>query len=186
MIGKQNIFGGNHVWMRPGNTRALIRKSSTRCSAKHLGQWPTSSTPLGKHQLHPHLPASLLSPLPTPSAPPSSFNLGQAGGWEEGPRPKRWLPEFSYRGGAPAPKPRSGLEWHLLMPSSPGSHWNFQQGASYHLQTISCNDFTQRFHATVPNILRIPRISSHQARCILSPHGRTMNSLQHRSNPNPM
>ena len=186
MIGKQNIFGGNHVWMRPGNTRALIRKSSTRCSATHLSHWPTSSTPLGEHQLHPHLPASLLSPLPTPSAPfPPPSIWARTGGGRKGQDRKDGYPSFPI-GGAPAPRPRTGLECHLLLPSSPGSHWNFQQGASYHLQTISCNDFMQRFHATVPNILRIPRISSHQARCILSPQGRTINSLQHRSNPNPV
>ena len=141
-----------------------------------FGGAPTPSAP-------PRLPPlSLANPI-RPLPPPSIW--ARPGGGRKGQDRKDGYPSFPI-GGAPAPRPRSGLECHLLLPSSPGSHWNFQQGASYHLQTISCNDFMQRFHATVPNILRIPRISSHQARCILSPHGRTMNSLQHRSNPYPM
>ena len=142
-----------------------------------FGEAPTPSAP-------PRLPPlSLANPIRPSLLPPSIW--ARPGGGRKGQDRKDGYPSFPI-GGAPAPRPRSGLECHLLLPSSPGSHWNFQQGASYHLQTISCNDFMQRFHATVPNILRIPRISSHQARCILSPHGRTMNSLQHRSNPNPM
>ena len=141
-----------------------------------FGEAPTPSAP-------PRLPPlSLANPIR-----PSLLLLPQSGpGRGVGGRAKteKIATRVFLSGGAPAPRPRSGLECHLLLPSSPGSHWNFQQGASYHLQTISCNDFMQRFHATVPNILRIPRISSHQARCILSPQGRTINSLQHRSNPN--
>ena len=143
--------------------------------AHFINSFGGAPTPSAPPRLPPLSLANPIRPLP------SSFNLGQDGGWEEGPRPKRWLPEFSYRGGSCA-KAAHGLG----VPSFAA----FFTGVSLELSAgrflSPPNDFMQRFHATVPNILRIPRISSHQARCILSPQGRTINSLQHRSNPNPV
>ena len=173
MIGKQNIFGLRLAAALFINSYCFC-DSPPPCDAHFINSfgWPTPRLP----------PLSLANPI-RPLPPPSIW--ARPGGGRKGQDRKDGYPSFPI-GGAPRPRPRSGLECRLQLPSLPGSHWLFQQGASYHLQTISCNDIMQRFHATVPNILRIPRISSHQARCILSPHGRTMNSLQHRSYPNPM
>ena len=103
------------------------------CDAHFINSfgWPTPRLP----------PLSLANPI-RPLPPPSIW--ARPGGGRKGQDRKDGYPSFPI-GGAPAPRPRSGLECHLLLPSSPGSHWNFQQGASYHLQTISCNDFMQRF-----------------------------------------
>ena len=149
MIGKQNIFGGNHVWMRPGNTRALIRKSSTRCSANHLSQWPTSATPLGKHQLHPHLPASLLSPLPTPSAPSLLLQSGPGRGGGGRAKTEKMATRVFLSGGLlrqGRARAWSAIFCCLLHRGLTGtfSRALLITSKRFHA-TISCNDFMQRF-----------------------------------------
>ena len=111
--------------------------------AHFINSFGGAPTPSAPPRLPPLSLANPIRPLP------SSFNLGQDGGWEEGPRPKRWLPEFSYRGGhlrQGRARAWSAIFCCLLHRGLTGcfSRALLITSKRFHA-TISCNDFMQRF-----------------------------------------